>query len=99
MVWLFPETSAVQGYLKSGSGLHRFPPLVPGQVNTRAHLSFQSTNEDISSVTRVLVALEMYSCNGLGLMDFTVPPLVQVGLLRYPRRELNNPHLRKDEEA
>lgn len=40
--------------------------------------SHQGTNEDINSVTRVLVALEMYSCNGLGLMDFTVPPLAQV---------------------
>lgn len=30
-------------------------------------------------MTRVLVALELYSCNGLGLMDFTVPPLAQVG--------------------
>ncbi|KAJ8793986.1 hypothetical protein J1605_003396 [Eschrichtius robustus] len=40
--------------------------------------SHQSTNEDINSVTRVLVALEMYSCNGLGLMDFTVPPLAQL---------------------
>ena len=42
--------------------------------------SRQSTNEDIGSMTRVLVALEMYSCNGLGLMDFTVPPLAQVGV-------------------
>lgn len=50
-------------------------------------------------MTRVLVALEMYSCNGLGLMDFTVPPLIQVGFLGYPRRELNNPHPRKEEEA
>lgn len=31
-------------------------------------------------MNRVLVALEMYSCNGLGLMDFTVPPLAQVGV-------------------
>ncbi|XP_011370907.1 cilia- and flagella-associated protein 46, partial [Pteropus vampyrus] len=38
----------------------------------------EGTDEDISSVTRVLVALEMYSCNGLGLMDFTVPPLAQL---------------------
>lgn len=99
MVWLFPETSAAQGYFKSGSGLHCFPPLFPGQLNTQAYLPFQSTNEDISSMTRVLVALEMYSCNGLGLMDFTVPPLIQVGFLGYPRRELNNPHPRKEEEA
>ncbi|EPY85357.1 hypothetical protein CB1_000385007 [Camelus ferus] len=36
------------------------------------------STEDISSVTRVLTALEMYSCNGLGLMDFTVPPLAEL---------------------
>ncbi|KAM6346812.1 cilia- and flagella-associated protein 46 [Alca torda] len=29
-------------------------------------------------VARVLVGLEMYSCNGLGLMDFTVPSLPQL---------------------
>ncbi|XP_073096194.1 cilia- and flagella-associated protein 46 isoform X2 [Manis javanica] len=38
----------------------------------------QNTSEDMNSVTRVLIALEMYSCNGLGLMDFTVPPLAQL---------------------
>ncbi|KAM5140139.1 cilia- and flagella-associated protein 46 [Callospermophilus lateralis] len=48
------------------------------QIGPRLGTDEQSTNEDISSVTRVLVALEMYSCNGLGLMDFTVPPLAQV---------------------
>jgi hypothetical protein len=35
-------------------------------------------------MTRVLVALEMYSCNGLGLMDFTVPSLAQVGVTSVP---------------
>lgn len=29
-------------------------------------------------MARILVGLEMYSCNGLGLMDFTVPSLPQV---------------------
>uniref|UniRef100_A0A8C5YWH8 Cilia and flagella associated protein 46 n=1 Tax=Marmota marmota marmota TaxID=9994 RepID=A0A8C5YWH8_MARMA len=48
------------------------------QIGPRLGTDEQSTNEDISSVTRVLVALEMYSCNGLGLMDFAVPPLAQV---------------------
>ncbi|EDL17863.1 mCG128871, isoform CRA_b [Mus musculus] len=52
--------------------------LLQQQIGQRLGTDEQSTNEDISSVTRVLVALEMYSCNGLGLMDFTVPPLVQV---------------------
>lgn len=35
-------------------------------------------------MTRVLVALEMYSCNGLGLMDFAVPPLAQVDVTECP---------------
>ncbi|XP_057361386.1 cilia- and flagella-associated protein 46 [Manis pentadactyla] len=38
----------------------------------------QSTSKDMNSVTRVLIALEMYSCNGLGLADFAVPPLAQL---------------------
>lgn len=86
MVWSFLETNATQGYRKTGSGLHSFFSLFPGQLDTLALIFFQSTNEDISAVTRVLVALEMYSCNGLGLMDFTVPPLGQVGYPKYPRR-------------
>ncbi|XP_054441049.1 cilia- and flagella-associated protein 46 [Pteronotus mesoamericanus] len=52
--------------------------LLQQQIGPRLGPEEQSTNEDISSVTRVLVALEMYSCNGLGLMDFTVPPLAQL---------------------
>lgn len=90
MVWLFLETTAAQGYLKSGSSLHSFLSLFPGQLNTLALLCFQNTNEDINSVTRVLVALEMYSCNGLGLMDFIVPPLGQVGYPMYPRKLVNS---------
>lgn len=30
-------------------------------------------------MSKVLVALEMISCSGLGLMDFNVPPLAQAG--------------------
>nr|XP_020735663.1 cilia- and flagella-associated protein 46 [Odocoileus virginianus texanus] len=52
--------------------------LLQQQIGPRLGTEEQSTNEDISSMTRVLVALEMYSCNGLGLMDFTVPPLAQL---------------------
>lgn len=52
--------------------------LLQQQIGQRLGTDEQGTNEDINSVTRVLVALEMYSCNGLGLMDFTVPPLAQV---------------------
>uniref|UniRef100_A0A287BAS2 Cilia and flagella associated protein 46 n=1 Tax=Sus scrofa TaxID=9823 RepID=A0A287BAS2_PIG len=52
--------------------------LLQQQVGPRLGTDEQSTNEDVTSVTRVLVALELYSCNGLGLMDFTVPPLAQL---------------------
>ncbi|XP_027384272.1 cilia- and flagella-associated protein 46 isoform X3 [Bos indicus x Bos taurus] len=51
--------------------------LLQQQIGPRLGVEEQSTNEDINCTTRVLVALEMYSCNGLGLMDFTVPPLAQ----------------------
>ncbi|KAM8780319.1 LOW QUALITY PROTEIN: cilia- and flagella-associated protein 46 [Rhynchonycteris naso] len=52
--------------------------LLQQQIGPRLGTEEQSTSDDVSSVTRVLVALEMYSCNGLGLMDFTVPPLAQL---------------------
>ncbi|KAF6107967.1 cilia and flagella associated protein 46 [Phyllostomus discolor] len=52
--------------------------LLQQQIGSRLGVDEQSASEDISSVTKVLVALEMYSCNGLGLMDFTVPPLAQL---------------------
>eukprot|EP00070_Physeter_catodon_P030862 XP_028337756.1 cilia- and flagella-associated protein 46 [Physeter catodon] len=52
--------------------------LLQQQIGPRLGTDEQGTNEDINSLTRVLVALEMYSCNGLGLMDFTVPPLAQL---------------------
>ncbi|XP_074088215.1 LOW QUALITY PROTEIN: cilia- and flagella-associated protein 46 [Macrotis lagotis] len=41
-------------------------------------LSPQSISENQVRMTKVLVALEMYSCNGLGLMDFNLPSLSQV---------------------
>ncbi|KAI4530357.1 hypothetical protein MG293_019246 [Ovis ammon polii] len=52
--------------------------LLQQQIGPRLGTEEQSTNEDINCMTRVLVALEMYSCSGLGLMDFTVPPLAQL---------------------
>ncbi|XP_047559332.1 cilia- and flagella-associated protein 46 isoform X1 [Lutra lutra] len=52
--------------------------LLQQQVGLRLGVDEQSPNEDINSVMQVLIALEMYSCNGLGLMDFTVPPLAQL---------------------
>nr|KAF6455331.1 cilia and flagella associated protein 46 [Rousettus aegyptiacus] len=52
--------------------------LLQQQIGPRLGAEEQGPDEDIGSVTRVLVALEMYLCNGLGLMDFTVPPLTQL---------------------
>ncbi|XP_078202952.1 cilia- and flagella-associated protein 46 isoform X19 [Callithrix jacchus] len=52
--------------------------LLQQQIGPRLGTEEQGTNEDVSSITRVLVALEMYSCNGLGLMDFSVPSLAQL---------------------
>ncbi|XP_048193494.1 cilia- and flagella-associated protein 46-like [Perognathus longimembris pacificus] len=52
--------------------------LLQQQIGQRLGTEEPSTDEDITGMTRVLVAIEMYSCNGLGLMDFTVPPLAQV---------------------
>ncbi|XP_058527647.1 cilia- and flagella-associated protein 46 [Ochotona princeps] len=48
------------------------------QLGPRLGPEGQSMPEDVNAVTRVLVALEMYSCNGQGLLDFSVPPLAQV---------------------
>ncbi|XP_060027023.1 cilia- and flagella-associated protein 46 isoform X2 [Erinaceus europaeus] len=55
--------------------------LLQQQIWPRLGTEEQGISEDISAVTRVLMALEMYSCNGLGLMDFTVPPLSQVAAM------------------
>ncbi|XP_075389603.1 cilia- and flagella-associated protein 46 [Tenrec ecaudatus] len=52
--------------------------LAQQQIGPRLGVDEQSSDEYISAVTKVLVALEMYSCNGLGLMEFTVPPLAQL---------------------
>ncbi|XP_062352270.1 cilia- and flagella-associated protein 46 [Cinclus cinclus] len=38
----------------------------------------ESNDEAQNPLASVLVGLEMYSCNGLGLMDFTVPSLSQL---------------------
>uniref|UniRef100_H0XQW3 Cilia and flagella associated protein 46 n=1 Tax=Otolemur garnettii TaxID=30611 RepID=H0XQW3_OTOGA len=52
--------------------------LLQQQIGPRLGTEEQGSSDDSSCVTRVLVALEMYSCNGLGLMDFSVPPLAQL---------------------
>ncbi|XP_014746146.1 PREDICTED: cilia- and flagella-associated protein 46 [Sturnus vulgaris] len=38
----------------------------------------ENNDEAQNPLARILVGLEMYSCNGLGLMDFTVPSLSQL---------------------
>ncbi|XP_037997464.1 cilia- and flagella-associated protein 46 [Motacilla alba alba] len=50
------------------------------QQQIRHHLGTREENnhEAQNPLARILVGLEMYSCNGLGLMDFTVPSLSQL---------------------
>ncbi|XP_068876435.1 cilia- and flagella-associated protein 46 [Aphelocoma coerulescens] len=50
------------------------------QQQIRHQLGTQEENNDEaqSPLARILIGLEMYSCNGLGLMDFTVPSLSQL---------------------
>ncbi|XP_032922061.1 cilia- and flagella-associated protein 46 isoform X2 [Catharus ustulatus] len=51
------------------------------QQQIRHHLGTQeeeNNDEAQNPLARILVGLEMYSCNGLGLMDFTVPSLSQL---------------------
>lgn len=38
----------------------------------------QSNDEGPTPMTKVFIGVEMYSCNGLGLMDFSLPNLSQV---------------------
>uniref|UniRef100_A0A8C5TUX3 Cilia and flagella associated protein 46 n=1 Tax=Malurus cyaneus samueli TaxID=2593467 RepID=A0A8C5TUX3_9PASS len=53
------------------------------QQQIRQQLGTQEENNDEAQnpLARILVGLEMYSCNGLGLMDFTVPSLSQLASL------------------
>ncbi|KAM4896437.1 cilia- and flagella-associated protein 46 [Sylvia borin] len=50
------------------------------QQQIRHELGTQEENNDETQnlTSRILVGLEMYSCNGLDLMDFTVPSLSQL---------------------
>ncbi|XP_056385225.1 cilia- and flagella-associated protein 46 isoform X2 [Hyla sarda] len=52
--------------------------LLQQQIGPKLGTDDEDNNEGQNPMTRVLVALEMHSCNGLGLMDFTVPSLSQV---------------------
>ncbi|PKK28052.1 cilia and flagella associated protein 46 [Columba livia] len=47
-------------------------------VGARPGAQQQNNDEAQDATARLLVGLEMYSCNGLGLMDFTVPSLSQL---------------------
>ncbi|XP_009978798.1 PREDICTED: tetratricopeptide repeat protein 40-like, partial [Tauraco erythrolophus] len=48
------------------------------QIEHQLGTEEQSNGEGQNPMARILVGLEMYSCNGLGLMDFTVPSLSQL---------------------
>ncbi|XP_071987329.1 cilia- and flagella-associated protein 46 isoform X2 [Engystomops pustulosus] len=52
--------------------------LLQQQIGPKLGTDDEDDNEGQNPMTRVVVALEMHSCNGLGLMDFTVPSLSQV---------------------
>ncbi|XP_036590867.1 cilia- and flagella-associated protein 46-like [Trichosurus vulpecula] len=52
--------------------------LVQQQIGNKLGTDEENLNESQVRMTKVLVALEMYSCNGLGLMDFTLPTLAQM---------------------
>ncbi|XP_010288630.1 PREDICTED: tetratricopeptide repeat protein 40, partial [Phaethon lepturus] len=48
------------------------------QIRQKLGTEEENNEEAQNPVARILVGLEMYSCNGLGLMDFTVPSLSQL---------------------
>ncbi|XP_028917550.1 cilia- and flagella-associated protein 46 isoform X3 [Ornithorhynchus anatinus] len=48
------------------------------QIGPKLGTDSENGNGGQDPMTKVLVALEMYSCNGLGLMEFTVPSLTQL---------------------
>ncbi|KAM6203864.1 cilia- and flagella-associated protein 46 [Sarcoramphus papa] len=48
------------------------------QIGHKLGTEEENNDEAQNPTTRILVGLEMYSCNGLGLMDFTVPSLSQL---------------------
>ncbi|XP_073541302.1 cilia- and flagella-associated protein 46 isoform X2 [Phyllobates terribilis] len=52
--------------------------LLQQQIGAKLGTDDEENNEGQNPMTKVIVALEMHSCNGLGLMDFTVPSLSQV---------------------
>ncbi|XP_071668385.1 cilia- and flagella-associated protein 46 isoform X1 [Patagioenas fasciata] len=55
--------------------------LLQQQVGSSPGAEEENNDEAQDATARILVGLEMYSCNGLGLMDFTVPSLSQLAKL------------------
>ncbi|XP_032047141.1 cilia- and flagella-associated protein 46 [Aythya fuligula] len=51
------------------------------QIGHKLWTEEESSDEAQNPIARILVGLEMYSCTGLGLMDFTVPALSQLAKL------------------
>ncbi|XP_077311369.1 cilia- and flagella-associated protein 46 isoform X2 [Lithobates pipiens] len=52
--------------------------LLQQQIGQKLGTDDEENNDGQNPMTKVLVALEMHSCNGLELMEFTVPSLTQV---------------------
>ncbi|XP_078499587.1 cilia- and flagella-associated protein 46 [Lissotriton helveticus] len=52
--------------------------LLQQQIGPELGTEDENNNEGQNLMTKILVALEMYSCNGLGFMDFIVPTLSQL---------------------
>nr|XP_009929955.1 PREDICTED: tetratricopeptide repeat protein 40 [Opisthocomus hoazin] len=48
------------------------------QIGHKLGIEEENNNEAQNPMARILVGLEMYSCNSLGLMDFTLPSLSQL---------------------
>ncbi|XP_009995846.1 PREDICTED: tetratricopeptide repeat protein 40 [Chaetura pelagica] len=48
------------------------------QIGHELWMEEKNNDEAQNTMERILVGLEMYSCNGLGLMDFTVPSLSEL---------------------
>ncbi|XP_010138787.1 PREDICTED: tetratricopeptide repeat protein 40, partial [Buceros rhinoceros silvestris] len=48
------------------------------QIGHMLGMEEESNDEAQNPMARILLGLEMYSCNGLGLMDFTAPSLSQL---------------------
>ncbi|XP_032857192.2 cilia- and flagella-associated protein 46 [Tyto alba] len=52
--------------------------LLQQQIGHKLWTEEENNDEAQNPTAKILVGLEMYSCNGLGLMDFTVPSLSQL---------------------